>query len=140
VGTHAVDHVGQPGFGLDAVEACLALERVEAGGVATDEFIRRFMLHLLPKGFHHIRHCGLLARSCSNAATLERARALIAASALVPPTKLQQANTGTVVSEKPVHPCPCYGAQMVIIERFDAGAVPRHRPAASKVAIRIDTS
>jgi hypothetical protein len=29
--------------------------------LATDEFIRRFMLHILPKGFHRIRHYGLFA-------------------------------------------------------------------------------
>ena len=41
--------------------------------------IRRFMLHVLPKGFHRIRHYGLLARSRTKAATLARARELIAA-------------------------------------------------------------
>jgi hypothetical protein len=52
--------------------------------VAPGEFIRRFMLHVLPKGFHRIRHYGLLATSRTKAATLERARKLIAAAA--PPT------------------------------------------------------
>jgi Putative transposase len=46
--------------------------------VAPGEFIRRFMLHVLPKGFHRIRHYGLLASSCSKAETLARARKLIA--------------------------------------------------------------
>ena len=115
-------------------------ERHKTMTLATDEFIRRFMMHVLPKGLHRIRHYGLLARSRSKVATLERVRALIAASMPVPPTKPQPADTGTVISVKPVHPCPCCGAQMVIIEWFEAGTVPRHRPAAGKVAIRIDTS
>ena len=71
---------------------------------------------------------------------LAAARTLIAASAPVPPTKPQPADTGALASEKPVRQCPCCGAQMVIVEWFEAGAMPRHRPAASKVAIRIDTS
>ena len=47
--------------------------------LAPGEFIRRFMLHVLPKGFHRIRHYGLLARSRTKAETLARARELIAA-------------------------------------------------------------
>src|SRR5262245_28260009 len=45
--------------------------------VAPGEFIRRFMLHILPKGFHRIRHYGLLARSRTKADTLVRVRELI---------------------------------------------------------------
>jgi Putative transposase len=45
--------------------------------LATDEFIRRFLIHLLPKGFHRIRHYGLLA-SGSRAANIARARELLA--------------------------------------------------------------
>lgn len=40
------------------------------------EFIRRFMLHVLPKGFHRIRHYGLFANG-SRAANIERARRLL---------------------------------------------------------------
>ena len=43
------------------------------------EFMRRFLLHVLPKGFHRIRHYGLLASSRTKADTIERARELIAA-------------------------------------------------------------
>ena len=46
--------------------------------LAPDEFIRRFLLHVLPKGFHRIRHYGLLA-SATCKATIARARELIAA-------------------------------------------------------------
>jgi putative transposase/transposase-like zinc-binding protein len=107
------------------------------------EFIRRFMLHVLPKGFHRIRHYGLLASSGSKADTIERARQLIAAAAPAQPpqpTKLQQASLATESTDKPVHPCPCCGGRMIIIETFEAGRTPRHRPTASAIAIRIDTS
>ncbi|MFH7812850.1 MULTISPECIES: transposase [Acetobacter] len=44
--------------------------------LATDEFIRRFMLHVLPRGFHRIRHYGLLASS-SRKTSLARVRGLL---------------------------------------------------------------
>src|SRR5262247_2630696 len=46
--------------------------------LSADEFIRRFLLHVLPKGFHRIRHYGLLA-SASSKANIARARQLMAA-------------------------------------------------------------
>ena len=58
--------------------------------VAPGEFIRRFMLHVLPKGFHRIRHYGLLASSRTKADTIERARELI---------KLATPTTATSVDE-----------------------------------------
>ena len=122
--------------------------RVEGPGryktmtVAPAEFIRRFMLHVLPKGFHRIRHYGLLARSRSKAETLARARELIAVATPVQPTNKQQADdsAATATTEKPAHPCPCCGAAMIIIETFDAGCTPRHRPTAPVLEIGIDTS
>jgi len=112
--------------------------------LAPGEFMRRFLLHVLPKGFHRIRHYGLLASSRTKAATLERARNLIAAAG--PPTLETRRPEPPPVdaSGQPVesiaHPCPCCGAAMVIIETFEAGATPRHRPSPSAIAIRIDTS
>ena len=55
-------------------------------------------------------------------------------------TKLQQASLATEATDKPVHPCPCCGGRMIIIETFEAGCAPRHRPTASAIAIRVDTS
>ena len=107
------------------------------------EFIRRFMLHVLPKGLHRIRHYGLLASSRTKADTIERARELIKlATPPQPPRPAKQDHTpaGTEATDKPVHPCPCCGGRMVIIEMFDAGCTPRHRPTALAIAIRIDTS
>jgi putative transposase/transposase-like zinc-binding protein len=123
--------------------------RVEGPGryktmtVAPAEFIRRFMLHVLPKGFHRIRHYGLLASSGAKADTIARARELIAAAAPAQPprsAKPDEAPAGTETTEKPLHPCPCCGGRMVIIELFEAGCAPRNRPTAPMVGIRIDTS
>ena len=124
--------------------------RVEGPGryktmtVAPGEFIRRFMLHVLPKGFHRIRHYGLLARSRSKAETLARARELIAAAApaqAAHTTKPEPpAGDASPQAETSAHPCPCCGAQMLIIETFEPGRTPRHRPSPSATAIRVDTS
>lgn len=118
-------------------------ERYKTMTVAPAEFIRRFMLHILPKGFHRIRHYGLLASSRTKADTIARARELIAAAAppqAPRPAKQDQAPAGTEATAEPVHPCPCCGGRMVIIELFDAGCTPRNKPSAPTVAIRIDTS
>jgi hypothetical protein len=108
--------------------------------LAPAEFIRRFMLHGLPKGFHRIRHYGLLASSAGKAETIARARELIAVAAPAQPTKMQPASLGTEATDTPVHPCPCCGGRMIIIETFEVGCAPRHRPTASAIAIRVDTS
>ena len=111
--------------------------------LAVAEFMRRFLLHVLPNGFHRIRHYGLLARSRTKVATLERARELIAAAAPAQWNRSAQADQALVDAEatdKPIHPCPCCGGRMVIIELFEAGCMPRNRPTVPTVAIRIDTS
>ena len=107
--------------------------------LATAEFIRRFLMHVLPRGFHRIRHYGLLA-SGPKAQTLARARELIAAAQPVQPPPKEQAANGDTATDKPAHPCPCCGSRMVIIEMFEAGQTPRHRPTAPALMIRIDTS
>jgi hypothetical protein len=123
--------------------------RIEGSGryktmtLAPAEFIRRFMLHVLPKGFHRIRHYGLLASGPAKAARIERARELIEQAAPQRPprsTKQDQAPAATEATDKPVHPCPCCGGRMVIIETFEAGTTPRHRPSASTAPAGIDTS
>jgi len=117
-------------------------DRYKTMTLAVPEFIRRFMLHVLPKGFHRIRHYGLLARGPAKSTTIERARELIAVAATAEPGKTHQDSDPTPASsaQKPAHPCPCCGAGMAIIQTFEAGCMPRHRPTASATAIRIDTS
>ena len=101
----------------------------------TDEFIRRFLIHVLPKGLHRIRHYGLLA-SGVRAANLAKARELLG---VVAPESATSA-AATADSESPVPPCPCCGARMVIIEVFERGEAPRHRPSLRPAPVRIDTS
>ena len=88
--------------------------------LATDEFIRRFLLHVLPKGFHRIRHYGLLA-SAGRQANLARARALLA----LPPTA-KAADAVEAADQRP--PCPCCGGRMIIIETFQRWMQPRAPP------------
>ena len=117
-------------------------ERYKTMTVAPGEFIRRFLLHVLPKGFHRIRHYGLLASSRTKAETIERARKLIELATPAQPlrsAKPDPAPAATEAIEKPIHPCPCCGSAMIIIEMFEAGSTPRNKPT-PPVARRIDTS
>ena len=102
--------------------------------LATHEFIRRFLIHVLPNGFHRIRHYGLLA-SGVKAANLVLARKLLD---VAPPAPEPEA----VASEPPTpfKPCPCCGSAMRIIELLKPDEPARHRPAAMPAASRIDTS
>ena len=99
------------------------------------EFIRRFLIHVLPKGFHRIRHYGLLA-SGVKADNLELARKLLD----VAPPPAPEPEDIAAEPATPVEPCPCCGSAMRIIEVFKAGEPPRHRPTAMTAAIGIDTS
>jgi hypothetical protein len=92
--------------------------------LATDEFIRRFLLHVLPKGFHRIRHYGLLA-SAGRKTNVARARQLLA----VPP-EVEPAEPVEPTDARP--PCPCCGGRMIIIETFQRWAQPRAPPASSE--------
>jgi Putative transposase/Transposase zinc-binding domain len=97
--------------------------------LAAHEFIRRYLIHVLPKGFHRIRHYGLLA-SGVKADNLALARQLLNVAAPAPRPE-------HAASEKA---CPCCGSAMRIIEVFAAGEAPKYRPPAMPAAIRIDTS
>jgi Putative transposase len=102
------------------------------------EFIRRFLIHVLPKGFHRIRHYGLLA-SANRAGNLARMRELLAIAAAAPGDK-PSAQAEAQKPDEPTHHCPCCGGRMVVIESFEAGCRPRYRPAAPVATIGIDTS
>ena len=93
--------------------------------LSTHEFIRRFLMHVLPKGVHRIRHYGLFANG-NRAANIARARELLAVPPRVPPHETDC----TAESEQPrvlPKPCPCCGGRMIIIETFARGCQPRHR-------------
>jgi predicted Zn-ribbon and HTH transcriptional regulator len=108
-------------------------DRYKLMTLAAGEFIRRFLIHVLPKGFHRIRHYGLLAKA-SYADNIARARELLAV-----PTR--QADSATCNKEPtPSHPCPCCGGRMIIIDSFAPGSTPCHWPTGPMISIRIDTS
>jgi hypothetical protein len=102
------------------------------------EFIRRFLMHVLPKGFHRIRHYGLFASS-NRAANIARARQLLGAAPRV--VELDDKNA-TAPDEPRVLPCPCprCGGRMIVIEVFARGCEPTYRPTPAPTPIRIDTS
>jgi hypothetical protein len=111
-------------------------ERYKVVTLATHEFIRRFLIHVLPSGFHRIRYYGLLA-STTRAKNIARARELLTVPK--PPTKA--ADTGSTDANEPQtpqYPCPCCGGRMIIIETFQRGCSPHHRPTAP--VIKIDSS
>jgi Putative transposase/Transposase zinc-binding domain len=104
----------------------------------THEFIRRFLMHVLPKGVHRIRHYGLFANG-NRAANIARARELLAVPSRV--TKSQtDAQSQTDQLRMLATPCPCCGGRMIIIETFARGCEPKYSPTPISPAIRIDTS
>jgi len=104
----------------------------------TGEFIRRFLIHVLPKSFHRIRHYGLLANG-QRAANIARARTLLA---MPTPAKPSEPTNSAAPDESPVlpRPCPCCGGRMIVIEIFEPGCAPKNRANPMPPMIRIDTS
>ena len=97
--------------------------------LAPDEFIRRFLLHVLPKGFHRIRHYGLLA-SAGCKANVARAKELIAEllPSIDPSTDHDAADVATHAAADHRPTCPCCGGRMIIVESFGRGGAPRAPP------------
>ena len=108
--------------------------RMKVMRLAPGEFTRRFLMHVLPDGFHRIRHYGLFANG-HRAAKLELCRKLLEVSASDTQTdgNADQHDEGNKESPS----CPCCGGHMRIIEVFERGTAPRTQ--ASSI-IRIDTS
>ncbi|WP_287987018.1 IS91 family transposase [Acidiphilium sp.] len=95
-------------------------DRHQAMTLAADEFIRRFLIHVLPRGFHRIRHYGLLSATARKP-NLARARELLAAA---PPSNNDEPDKPRDVRP----PCPCCGGHMVIVETFARWCQPRAPP------------
>jgi hypothetical protein len=114
--------------------------RVEGPGryttmtLAAHEFIRRFLLHVLPKGFHRIRHYGLLASGVRDK-NIAQARRLLEAAAGTAADPEDDAAADEATGSALATLCPCCGGRMIVIETFEAGCQPRHAP-----IVRIDTS
>ena len=103
--------------------------------LAADEFIRRFLIHVLPDGFHRIRHYGLFANT-NRAAHIALARRLLGAPDPAPTMEETGGAEGAQVLEK-WNTCPCCGGRMVIVETFEPGCQPRLWPIP---AIGLDSS
>ena len=87
------------------------------------EFIRRFLIHTLPKGLHRIRHYGLFASSLK-AQNLARMRRLLGVAGPVGGDS-EGSDDEAAADDAVAQPCPCCGGVMRIIEVFDAGCAPR---------------
>jgi Putative transposase len=100
------------------------------------EFIRRFLIHVLPKGFHRIRHYGLFANG-NRAANIARLRELLRVA-----TVLHEPQEVASSDDQRQLPCSCprCGGRMIIIETFEPGCQPLNRPAASQPLAPFDTS
>jgi hypothetical protein len=99
---------------------CSGADRQQVMTIAANEFIRRFLLHVLPRGFHRIRHYGLLAGSARKA-NIACVRGLL--NAAPPP---DQATAEDPADVRP--PCPCCGGRMIVIEIFQRWRQPRGPP------------
>jgi hypothetical protein len=88
------------------------------------EFIRRFLMHVLPKGQHRIRHYGFLGNG-NRAANIARIRQLLAAPAPTSDTDAADTADGPRLLALP---CPCCGGRLLIVEAFGPGGAPQHRP------------
>ncbi len=116
--------------GADSVTFRVKDYRIDGPGryktmtLETHEFIRRFLIHVLPKGQHRIRHYGFLGNG-NRAANIARIRELLAARAPTPDTD----GTNTVDGPRILAlPCPCCGGRLVIVEAFGPGGPPQHLP------------
>jgi hypothetical protein len=85
--------------------------------LAAGEFIRRFLLHVLPNGFHRIRHYGLFANG-HRAEKIELCRKLLNVPAAQPKSENERDRTTKPVDSP--HACPCCGGRMITIETFDS--------------------
>ncbi len=92
-------------------------DRYKTMSLAPTEFIRRFLLHVLPSGFHRIRHYGLFANG-SRAPNITKARELLA---VREPEDSAEEN-----EERTPNTCPCCGGRMIVIETFERGCKPRY--------------
>jgi len=107
---------------------CKGANRQRVMRLATSEFIRRFLIHVLPRGFHRIRHYGLFANA-ARAGNIARIRDLLGVD---PPQAKSTPETGDIADLRPgqrilKQPCPDCGGPMVVIETFARGQTPRCR-------------
>ena len=109
---------------------CKKAKRYTSMTLTTDEFIRRFLIHVLPSGFHRLRHYGFIANA-NRKKYLDRARKLLRVNEAECPAP--EETTEKQQSEEPVatYVCPDCGAPMIIIETFVHQQQPRAPPVKS---------
>jgi hypothetical protein len=95
------------------------------------EFIRRFLLHVLPKGFHRIRHYGLFA-SAVRKDNIARARQLLG----VPQPPETCGGAESTAAPEAERRCPCCGGPMLIVEILARAFQPRAPPATAPPSAR----
>ena len=89
-------------------------DRMKIMQLPTDEFIRRFLIHVLPSGFHRIRHTGFLANGIRRDRIAKIRRLLN-----TEPCQKQDEATSTECDDQPAHqPCPKCGGAMIVTEIF----------------------
>jgi len=102
--------------------------------LATPEFIRRFLIHVLPKGQHRIRHYGFFGNG-NRAANIARIRQLLGAKT---PDQRHDDDDSHGNSDEPVRvlalPCPCCGGQLIIVETIAPAQHSRAPPKPQRAA------
>jgi hypothetical protein len=100
----------------------------------TDEFIRRFLIHVLPKGQHRIRHYGFFGNG-NRAANIARIRDLLGDR-----SQVREHVGGNCRGDTDHHlrvlalPCPCCGGRLIIVDTFAPAQHPRAPPASARAA------
>ena len=94
--------------------------------LATNEFIRRFLIHVLPRGQHRIRHYGFFGNG-NRAANIARIRSLLAVA-----TPSQSSKEAYEIDDDQSRilalPCPACAGRMIITESFAPECQPRAPP------------
>src|SRR5262250_2963019 len=96
--------------------------------LSLDEFLRRFLLHLLPKGFVRIRHFGFLANRRRTTVLPLCFAALDSAPAQAVP------KPSTLQNPSPLRPCPKCGGTMVVVERLGVEEIQLRSPPTTSTA------
>ena len=97
--------------------------------LSTPEFIRRFLIHVLPRGQHRIRHYGFFGNG-NRAANIAKIREMLRATAPEP----DHAEITDDQSRILAIPCPCCGGRLVLIDAFDPQQQPRAPPTTTRAA------
>ena len=92
-------------------------EKTKLMQLSAEEFIRRFLLHVLPDGFHRIRHYGLFANG-HRARKVELCRHLLSVPLAATDASIDDGDDDDAAPID-LHPCPCCGGRMIVIEAFD---------------------